>query len=71
MPLSHLQLFYANEMSQLLCGTGPGRWSEEDLCTTLQPDHGYTASSTAVKHLIQVISGVMYTVVTGNVYLGI
>ncbi|KAL5247172.1 hypothetical protein ACHWQZ_G019131 [Mnemiopsis leidyi] len=56
MPLSNLQLFYANEMSQLLCGTGESKWTEEELSTTLQPDHGYTASSSAVKHLIQVMT---------------
>eukprot|EP00116_Pleurobrachia_bachei_P000288 sb/3460550/ len=57
MPLSNLQLFYANEMKILLCGTAEEKWSEEELKTAIQPDHGYNSQSSAVLFLIQVMSG--------------
>lgn len=56
MPLSKLRLFYTDELTKLFCGTDEAKWGKEELSTSLQPDHGYTASSTALTLLIEVMT---------------
>eukprot|EP01025_Chloroclados_australasicus_P012940 TRINITY_DN1618_c0_g1_i2.p1 TRINITY_DN1618_c0_g1~~TRINITY_DN1618_c0_g1_i2.p1 ORF type:complete len:623 (+),score=50.11 TRINITY_DN1618_c0_g1_i2:326-2194(+) len=54
--LDSLKLFYEDEIDILLCGCGE-RWSVDSLQTSVQFDHGYTASSKHIKWLLEVMEG--------------
>lgn len=55
-PLSHLSLFYPEEMEQLFCGSGINRWDMKTLVESCHVDHGYNMDSRAIKFLFQILS---------------
>uniref|UniRef100_T1IVF8 E3 ubiquitin-protein ligase n=1 Tax=Strigamia maritima TaxID=126957 RepID=T1IVF8_STRMM len=56
-PLSHLQMFYPEELEQLFCGCSSQAWDAKSLMDCCRPDHGYTHDSRAVKFLFEILSG--------------
>ncbi|XP_040063941.2 LOW QUALITY PROTEIN: E3 ubiquitin-protein ligase TRIP12 [Ixodes scapularis] len=55
-PLAQLQLFYADELEQLFCGSGPSLWDVKSLMDCCRPDHGYSHDSRAIKFLFEILS---------------
>lgn len=53
-PLEDLQIFTENELERLLCGEGD-TWDFSELLDHIKFDHGYTASSTSIVHLLEII----------------
>ena len=60
LPLSHLQLFYEEEMDTLFCGgngsSGSEPWTPKVLMECCRPDHGFTNDSRAIRFLYQILS---------------
>ncbi|CAB0009110.1 unnamed protein product [Nesidiocoris tenuis] len=54
-PTSHLSLFYPAELDAVFCGSSTG-WEVSALVESCRPDHGYTASSRAIKFLFEILS---------------
>uniref|UniRef100_A0A0A9XLJ3 E3 ubiquitin-protein ligase n=3 Tax=Lygus hesperus TaxID=30085 RepID=A0A0A9XLJ3_LYGHE len=54
-PNSHLGLFYSSELDAVFCGSSTG-WEVSALVESCRPDHGYTASSRAIKFLFEILS---------------
>lgn len=54
-PITHLRLFYPNELEQLFCGSGYVQWDVPMLMDCCHPDHGYTLNSRAIKFLFEVL----------------
>ena len=52
--VSHLQLFYAHELSNLISGSFT-EWAEEDISSYIQADHGYNISSPTIQNLIKLL----------------
>lgn len=55
-PLSHLQIFYPEELEYLFCGNGHSQWDVKNLMECCRPDHGYTHDSRAIKSLFEILS---------------
>ena len=55
-PLSHLALFYPQELEYLFCGVTNTRWEMKALTENCRPDHGYTHDSKAVKFLFNILT---------------
>jgi len=55
LPLSHLSLFYPEELEQLFCGSGNSWWDVRTLMDCCHADHGYTLDSRAIKLLFEVL----------------
>lgn len=55
-PLAQLTLFYADELEQLFCGSGPSLWDVKSLIECCRPDHGYSHDSRAIKFLLEILS---------------
>lgn len=55
-PLAQLALFYADELEQLFCGSGPSLWEVKSLMDCCRPDHGYSHDSRAIKFLFEILS---------------
>lgn len=53
-PLGNLQIFTENELERLLCGERD-TWDFSELLDHIKFDHGYTASSTSIVHLLEII----------------
>ena len=54
-PLSSLNLFYPEELDQLLCGSHNDIWDLRSLTESCRPDHGYTHDSQAVRFLFEIL----------------
>lgn len=54
--LSHLKLFYAEELQQLFCGSNYKRWDQKMLMESCKIDHGFTYESRAIKFLFEILS---------------
>lgn len=57
-PLSHLHMFYPEEMEAVFCGgvaTAAG-WDVKTLTECCRPDHGYTSDSRAIRFLFEILS---------------
>lgn len=50
-----LSMFVDTELDVLVCGCGE-RWDPEMLAENIKFDHGYTAQSTHIKHLLNILS---------------
>ena len=55
LPLSFLSLFSISELVEIT-GHGVEDWSMKTLENSLETDHGYSFNSTAIKHLLSIIS---------------
>ena len=61
-PLSHLQMFYPEELEAVFCGGGlaaggsSGGWDVKTLMECCRPDHGYTPDSRAIRFLFEILS---------------
>ncbi|XP_026293450.2 E3 ubiquitin-protein ligase TRIP12 [Frankliniella occidentalis] len=61
-PLSHLRLFYPEELELIFCGSNQGSnsqnspWDIKMLMECCRLDHGYTADSRAIRFLFEVLS---------------
>lgn len=60
-PLSHLRLFYPEELELIFCGSNQGSsqntpWDVKMLMECCRLDHGYTADSRAIGFLFEVLS---------------
>ena len=55
-PLSHLQLFYPEELEQLFCGSTYVQWDVKTMAECCHPDHGYNHESRAIKLLFEILS---------------
>lgn len=53
--MSALEVFRDDEMEVLLCGAGE-HWTPQQLADSMRFDHGYTAQSTPVRHLLEILS---------------
>ena len=56
LPLSHLRLFYPEEMEHLFCGGSFTKWDVKMLLESCHVDHGYTMESRAIKFLFEILS---------------
>ena len=56
LPLSHLSLFYPDELEQLFCGSGINRWDTKTLTESCHADHGFNMESKAIKFLFEILS---------------
>lgn len=54
--LSHLKLFYPEELEMLFCGSGHAKWDVKTLHDCCHADHGYNMDSRAIKFLFEVLS---------------
>ncbi len=54
-PLRTLDAFREDEIETLVCGA-PERWTAAQLADCIKFDHGYTASSAPVRHLLETLS---------------
>lgn len=54
--LSHLKLFYPEELEQLFCGGIHVKWDVKMLLECCHVDHGYTLESRAIKFLFEILS---------------
>lgn len=55
-PLTHLQIFYPEELEYLFCGNGHSQWDMKNLMECCRPDHGYNHDSRAIKFLFEILS---------------
>ncbi len=55
-PLEHLEIFYEDEIEDILCGDSKEAWTPESLAVAIKCDHGYSSSSQPVVALINVLS---------------
>ncbi len=55
-PLEHLEIFYEDEIEDILCGDSNEAWTPESLTAAIKCDHGYSSSSPPVVALINVLS---------------
>ncbi|KAF6266557.1 hypothetical protein COO60DRAFT_1697133 [Scenedesmus sp. NREL 46B-D3] len=53
--MSALEVFRDDEMEVLLCGAGE-HWTPQQLADSMKFDHGYTAQSAPVRHLLEILS---------------
>jgi len=65
-PIKDLATFTVDELVMLF-GNSDEDWSEETLGEALKADHGFTADSKAIQHLIEIMAG--YDPVTRRSYL--
>jgi len=56
-PVDSLHLFTHAEVARLACGLQWSPWSKSELQSALKADHGFTATSESIRHLIEVLSG--------------
>jgi len=56
-PLTHLSLFYPEELEQLFCGSTFVQWDPKMMAECCHPDHGYTHESRAIKTLFEILAG--------------
>lgn len=56
LPLSHLRLFYPEELEHLFCGGAHTKWDAKMLLECCHVDHGYTMESRAIKFLFQILA---------------
>lgn len=56
LPLSHLKLFYPEELEHLFCGGAHTKWDAKMLLECCHVDHGYTMESRAIKFLFQILA---------------
>lgn len=54
--LSHLKLFYPEELEQLFCGSNYKNWDIKMLIESCKTDHGFTHESRAIKFLFEILS---------------
>jgi E3 ubiquitin-protein ligase TRIP12 len=55
-PLSHLKLFYPEELEMLFCGSGHAKWDVKTLHDCCHVDHGYNMDSKAIKFFFEILS---------------
>ena len=54
--LSHLKIFYPEELQKLFCGTPHSKWDITMLMKSTKTDHGYSHDSRAIKFLFEIMS---------------
>lgn len=54
-PISHLGLFYPDELDSIFCGSST-YWDMSAFIESCRTDHGYTPDSRAIKFLFEVLS---------------
>lgn len=54
--IDNLAMFLPEEMDALFCGSQESCWKEQTLREAFRPDHGYNQDSTAITHLVSVLS---------------
>ncbi|XP_024982786.1 E3 ubiquitin-protein ligase UPL4 isoform X2 [Cynara cardunculus var. scolymus] len=57
--MKHLQIFTDEELERLLCGESE-TWNSNQLSDLIKFDHGYTASSPPIIHLLEILQEVDY-----------
>jgi E3 ubiquitin-protein ligase TRIP12 len=55
-PLTHLSVFYPEELELLFCGSNFTVWDAKMLAECCHPDHGYTSESRSIKFLFEILS---------------
>ena len=55
-PLSHLKIFYPEELQKLFCGTPNNKWDIAMLMKATRAAHGYNHDSRAIKYLFEILS---------------
>lgn len=56
LPLTHLRLFYPEELETLFCGGTHVKWDVKMLLECCHADHGYNMESRAIKFLFEILS---------------